>query len=247
MAPFPPVRADGDEQKAMSDLQLPYVWNAKARRWQNASDGRKFIGPAKLAELRDKFIEGNKAKTAALVQKLAVGDLDRTGFELEMRAHLKNVFAAEYMLARGGKHMMTQRDWGSVGRLCRTNYQYLSDFCAEIGEGKLSLRAIENRAEMYIDAAKHAHERGKAVAWGIDLPAYPTQGSECLVNCRCHWVIKESEDEFLCYWTKTAHESCPTCLERAARWNPLRIPKTEVRDQRQLHQTLNHLDHHHLA
>lgn len=232
----------------MTDLKLPYVFNAKARRWQSASDGRKFIGPAKLAELRDKFVEGNQARTAALVQRLAVGDLDRVGFEREMRSHIKSVFAAEYMLARGGKHMMTQSDWGRVGSMCRTQYQYLGDFMADLGAGNLSLRAIENRASMYVDAAIQAHERGKAAAWGVNLPHYPKDGSTiCRMGCRCYWRIEEKEDEFLCYWTKTAHESCETCIQRSQDWNPLRIPKTEARNQRQLRQTLSHLDPHHPA
>jgi hypothetical protein len=222
---------------------LPYAWNAKARRWQNASDGRKFIGPAKLAELRDKFVAGNQAKTAALVQRLAVGDVDRTGFEREMRAHLKSVFAAEYMLARGGEHMMTKSDWGKVGSLCRTQYQYLSDFCAEMGNGTLSLRAIQNRADLYIEAAVQAHERGKAAAWGVTLPAYPKDGSTiCKIGCRCYWRIEEGDDEWRCTWVKTAHESCETCLQRAQEWNPLIIKKSDARTKTDLDARLNSLE-----
>ena len=225
----------------MTDLKLPYVFNAKARRWQSASDGRKFIGPAKLAELRDKFVEGNQARTAALVQRLAVGDLDRVGFEREMRAHIKSVFAAEYMLARGGRHMMTQSDWGSVGGTVRVQFRYLSDFCAELAEGKLSLRAIENRAQAYIQSAKQAHERGKAAAWGVILPTMPTQDSECLYNCKCYWRIEDKGDEWWAYWVKTAHESCDTCIHRANTWNPLVIKKSDQPTERRLQVYLSDL------
>lgn len=54
--------------------------------------------------------------------------------------------------------------------------------------------------------------------------------SECLTNCKCEWEIGYRMDSsgkrthLLATWKLHPAEHCPTCLERAATWNPLEFP-----------------------
>jgi hypothetical protein len=76
---------------------------------------------------------------------------------------------------------------------------------------------------MYPRSAREARERANARAWGVPkLPAYPGDGqSECLVNCRCFWSIKETRDGWEATWALTPAEHCATCVENSQKWNPL--------------------------
>jgi hypothetical protein len=72
----------------------------------------------------------------------------------------------------------------------------------------MSEAGVGARAAMYAKAIKGT--------WGYarnpGLPFYPTEGSECLTNCRCEWR-DDGDGSFT--WVLDAKESCPTCLERA--------------------------------
>jgi len=88
---------------------------------------------------------------------------------------------------------------------------------------------IANRAQMYMDSAREAFERGKMRAHGVlELPEYPGGGSTpCLTRCRCEWIYEEVyEGEELvgynCTWQLDPNaDHCEGCLEYEAKWNPL--------------------------
>jgi len=58
-------------------------------------------------------------------------------------------------------------------------------------------------------------------------------------NCRCRWSITEDEDNFFCYWTLSSAEHCPGCIDNAATWNPLIIPKAQARSRAELDRVLD--------
>jgi hypothetical protein len=84
--------------------------------------------------------------------------------------------------------------------------KYYDAFAAQAGE--MSEAAVAARAQMYAGAIKATY--GQARYPG--LPFYPTQGSECLTNCRCSW---QDDGDGSYTWVLDAKESCPTCIERA--------------------------------
>lgn len=85
---------------------------------------------------------------------------------------------------------------------------YLDGFVADLKAGRLSPAQAAARAALYSGAT-----RGTFYATRYQgLPFYPTEGSECMTNCKCSW--EQQGDQF--YWRLSAVEHCPTCNQRAA-------------------------------
>jgi len=84
--------------------------------------------------------------------------------------------------------------------------KYYDAFAAQAGD--MSDAAVAARAGMYAGAIKATY--GQARYPG--LPFYPTEGSECLTNCRCSW---QDDGDGNYTWVLDAKESCATCLARA--------------------------------
>lgn len=147
-----------------------------------------------------------------------------------MRANLRRAYTVQYMLGRGGRGQMGQRDFGILGSLLKKQYKFLANFAGEVANGRYSanqVASVATRQQLYSMSSNQAYERGKAEAWGlVDLPAMPGDGSsECMSNDQCSWEFEETEEEVLAYWRLGVAEHCPTCLDRAKKWAPLRFPK----------------------
>lgn len=187
----------------------------------------KLVEPTPI--LRDRFlaVEQGKGFMDALNSSLQSGDINIQRWTLDFRQRLKKVYIDEYVMARGSRASMTQRDWGRLGAMLKKQYGFLNGFAGDIAAGKLSDGRIKARAELYFKSARQAFETGKEAALGMpQLPAHPGDGSTvCLSNCQCHWDIREAEGEWLATWTLGAAEHCPDCVQRAGDWAPLRFPK----------------------
>lgn len=86
--------------------------------------------------------------------------------------------------------------------------KYLDGFVADLKAGKLTMAQAQARAAMYAGA-----NRGTYYATLYhNLPFYPTEGSECMTNCKCSW----HQEGKSYYWRMGAAEHCPTCSQRAA-------------------------------
>lgn len=209
-------------------VTTPFYWDAGRHCWRDGTSGR-FVAESRVREGRDGFLVSQARRVGELTHRLADG-MPLQRFETEMRQLIKSSYLAEYMLGRGGQQAMTHADNGRVGALCRTQYQYLRDFMLQVQRGELSPAQIAARATLYVRSAGQAYERARAAVRDMILPAYPRDGSsECKSNCRCAWDIRETDDEWHCTWRVSSKETCPTCLQRAASWSPLVVPKAFVR------------------
>jgi hypothetical protein len=207
----------------------PWSWSPNARRYRNAKTGR-FIGAAQMATLRDQFIIHQRDQMQAIADRVARDAITRRDMVLQAREVIKGTTLDCYALAKGGRGHMTQSDYGKVGAMVKAQYQYLQQLEQRLKDGKLSAAQLAYQLKAYVTATKTAFEAGKVASYGVpSLPAYPGQGSECLYNCKCRWNIVDTPDAWECTWTLSAAEHCPTCLRRAAEWNPLRVPKSVAR------------------
>jgi len=191
-------------------------------------DSGKVIGPATLIAMRDQFLMSQQKELQDLANFLIEGRTPLPNWVMFKRQILKEVYLAEYIIGRGGRHAMTQRDWGIIGNMLRKQYEYLQRFAERIRDDLVTPRQITAVTGMYIDSARHAFERARTEELGMPvLPAYPGDGgTKCLTRCQCHWMIEETETEWNCYWiVDVAAESCPDCIQRGATWSPLVIPK----------------------
>ena len=87
--------------------------------------------------------------------------------------------------------------------------KYLDGFVADLKAGKLTMPQAQARAALYAGAGRGTYS---ATRWP-GLPFYPTEGSECLTNCKCSWR-DEGGGSFV--WVLAADEHCPTCSSRAS-------------------------------
>lgn len=212
------IRMYGDES--------PWVWDDRVQRYRNTSTGR-FLGAKQMVDLRDEFVEAQKAAAHELADQVVAGDISLQRWTLDMRDLIKTNFIDEYVMAHGGRSNMTPRDWGIIGHMCRDQYSFLEGFAKDIDAGKLSPAQIRARASLYMNAATHAFERGASEVRGIPrLPAYPADGSSlCGVNDRCTWEYEETDTEWHVTWTLHPAEHCQSCLDRAQMWKPLVVAK----------------------
>lgn len=101
--------------------------------------------------------------------------------------------------------------------------EYLQGFVEDVRNEELSEKQIRVRADSYSGAVRETYS---AARWlGIPLPFHPTQGSECLVNCRCRWDIEklDGDGNYDARWILGATEQhCGTCPSRASS-SPYRI------------------------
>jgi len=168
-----------------------------------------------------------KGVTDDLVADLFARRISHQEWTFRARQRIKETFIAEYMLGRGGRAAMTQADWGRVGAMLKTQYQFLQRFEQDLIDGKLTEAQARVRLRMYLNDSRQAYERALSEAMGVPrLPAYPGDGqTRCKANCQCHWAYEDTEDEWLVSWTLGSAEHCEDCLANAAKWNPLRVPK----------------------
>ena len=203
---------------------MSWRWDAKTRRYR-AGTGR-FLSEKQVRTLRDRFVAAQAAEATALAGKLAAGDLTVKAWETAMRALIRSTYLAEYALGRGGANAMTDADYRLLGKALRQQYGYLRGFARDVAAGNHTEAGIANRAGLYVQASRQAHERGKAAAWGVDLPAYPGDGStSCKANCSCGWRLSETKTAYRATWVLGGSEHCDDCAGRAAAWSPFMVEK----------------------
>lgn len=205
-----------------------WTWDPASRRYRSTATGR-WLSHSGVAALRSAFALEQRSWADTAAAALGRRDWTVRRWELEIRARLKTVYLAEYLLGRGGQPSMTPTDYGRVGGLLAEQYAFLRQFALDIQGGTLSEGQIAARTQLYHASAIQAFERGKAAAYSptLILPAYPADGSaECRANDSCRWRITETKTAWRATWTLGHAEHCETCLVRSRTWNPLRIAKT---------------------
>jgi hypothetical protein len=224
-AGLPGTRAYGDAS--------PWVWDPRGAgggRYRNTDTGE-WAGAKQMLGLRDRFVEAQKGAIDDLGAQLVKGDINVQQWVLQSRQYIKTAFIDEYALGHGGRHNMTQKDFGIIGHMCRDQYDFLNNFGEQVANGELSADQIRVRARMYIDASVQAYERAVSERLGLPrMPAYPGDGStECRANCKCHWQYEETDTAWNCTWVvHSAAENCATCLERGAMWAPYVVDKATL-------------------
>jgi hypothetical protein len=203
-----------------------WQYDDSAKRYRDLNTGR-FLSANSVISMRDGHQEARKEVANDLADSLTAGDITVQQYVLRMRDEIKATYIAEYMLGKGGRHNMTQADWGSLGNQLRNQYGYLQNFAQEIAAGQLSQAQIAARGRMYFSSAGQAFERARGAAYMIELPAYPKDGtSECLTNCLCNWRLVDRGDHVEATWRLSAVEHCSTCEQRGRDWAPLIVPKS---------------------
>lgn len=205
-----------------------WVWEQSLRHYRNVRTGR-FIGINEMNTLRVTFMNSQKAYMEGLVVQYYEGSITLSAFEVAVKKTLKETYIDMYGLGAGGRHALSQADWGRIGAMLKEQYGktgYLGNMMAQIANEQVSPAQAIARLNMYVNSANEALWRGYLSDMGFQLPAYPGDGSTvCLTNCQCTWEIVAVEDGYDCYWRLGDTEHCPDCLQRSIEWNPWHWPE----------------------
>lgn len=161
------------------ERQSEYTYDPKSKRFRGP-DGR-YVAASEVLSLRNQIIAAKTSRTTTLVNSLYDGKISPGTFVLRMRQEIKSATMMEYMLGRGGIHMLTQSDYGRIGSMLKVQYGYLNTFTRQIVDGKVTRDRAITRAGMYIDTTRAAYERSRAVAYNVTLPDYPGLHPNCFV------------------------------------------------------------------
>jgi hypothetical protein len=207
-----------------------WIYDQAKKRYRYANSGR-LVRDARIVQLRHDFTAAQKDYSDLITHRLIKGDMTVRRWETEARARIKATYVATYMLGRGGKSQMTQSDYGRLGQMLRTQYEYLRDFAVQVKAGELSEAQILARLPMYFESATYAYEKGHEAAYGgnLVLPCHPGDGrTPCRIRCRCYWRISETKRQFRAYWVRTRLESCSGCISRGQSYSPFIQPKASA-------------------
>ena len=201
-----------------------WVWNQLTKRYRNAKT-QKTVSSNTVLRLRDDFIDLKRDTFSDLTDNLINSRITVQEWILDMRKRVRDVHAAQYMLARGGRNAMFQTDLDALAEIIKDQFDFLQKFGEEVRAGKLSASQISARSELYMESSTRAHEQAKAASFDIELPEYPADGNQiCKARCRCRWEIDEKKDTIEAYWLlNVAAKHCDTCLSNAAKWAPYTI------------------------
>lgn len=178
--------------------------------------------------------EGLPNELAALLRRM-IAQVDRLSNDLQMNTISPSDWQSQMEIVLAQFHqaafMVGQTDptippaaIAMITSTVQAELNFLSAFTAQIQSAEEFQAGWKARARQYAGAIKTSYWRGKTKM--LPLPAMPAQGTQCDGNCGCRWrivTIDEENGDYDCYWIREKKDNCQTCIQRAARWSPLRI------------------------
>lgn len=167
--------------------------------------------PTDLDTLRAQPLSLIGPATAALASGGSI-----SAWRKQMEVAIRRSQTAAYIAATAERLRVSPRAVTNLSRIeqrelkARVDAQlkYLDGFVADLKAGRLTMAQAQARAALYAGPTRGTYYATRYQG----LPFYPTEGSECMANCKCSW--EQHGSEYL--WTMHAAEHCPTCQSRAA-------------------------------
>jgi len=212
-----------------------WEWDSDERVWVNALTGE-VMDAQMMVVIRDRFADGTAERHTdynedmteddddlSWLALLLLGLISLEAWEIGMRDIVARDMLAQWLFATGGYPQFGDDARDIMTDLIAGEWGYLHAFSQRIASGELSDAQIRANAALYFSGTIGEFEEGHAQAFGMILPAYPGDcSSECCANDRCYitYTYFPAEEDRLerieATWVRTAAESCPTCLRRAA-------------------------------
>jgi hypothetical protein len=168
----------------------------------------------------DKLVAQAQADISHLMAGLSGGQLSADQWHQGMEDLLTEVHLAAYLVASGAQDAPDLVD-SPIGQYIADQLDYLDQWAADLDPED---PRNDGRGAMYGSAVRGAYSLGDTDGW--PLPTHPGEGTDCLTNCKCEWdivVIDAAGGDADAFWERHAQDSCPTCVERAGKYYPLRI------------------------
>lgn len=193
---------------------LFWGWNPSAGRYVDLETGRfiprDFVFDQVDTAIQTFALEGEDFIRGAIRQGVPLEVVERV-----LMQEIKDGYINSYVAGRGGRAQMTPRDWGIVGRMVRTRYEFVRKFMDHIAiAGRTSEKELIKRWQKYYDNMTWGYWKGDQEAARAagktemirhlnsskpcrDCPGYsehweeigklplPTEACECQAACLC--------------------------------------------------------------
>lgn len=132
-----------------------------------APNGR-IMSQANVREALDGYVDASQNVSRDFGLLLRDGNISLADWQMQMRAHIKDVHLAAAAAQRGGWDNMTQADFGRVGQRIRFQYERLDNFAKQIADGTQPLNGtFLVRANMYTEASIATFDRFQTNAFAV--------------------------------------------------------------------------------
>ena len=175
----------------------------------------------KELEIVANSIDELRQDLAGISYKAKSDEISNEDWSTEIITLVTAEYIRQWMLGKWSTEI-NQAEIDIINRVASKQYGYINATSKTLEA--LTIQEIVRRAGMYANSARQMYWQSLANRYGINLPAYPGDGSsECKSNCKCHWQIEQGTNVILAFWRLGWADHCPTCTGRAARWNPYTI------------------------
>jgi hypothetical protein len=140
----------------------------------SASTVLRTLGTREIQSLRDEFTLRTSELVGDLTERLWRGEIAIQEWHDEMRREIKTTFICQYLLAKGGRNLMTKPDYARIGVMVGQQYKSLDVFVSDIVEERykhIDVRAVVERSKLYITCGEVAFEMARTSRGGTD-PEY---------------------------------------------------------------------------
>lgn len=139
-------------------------WNPSLARY---IDGRgRIVDQATVRNALDASLVQADARARLYAEQLRTGALSLGQWERSMRVLIKDVHIFSVAGSVGGWAQLGPAEYGRIGQIVRTQYEYLYQFAGDIASGAQSLGGVANRATLYVQAGRTSAEAQQLVSDG---------------------------------------------------------------------------------
>ena len=197
---------------------MSFSFSQSTGRYRDNKTGR-FVTDNKVRSYSDDLVVETAKRLKALAIRYDEATVSKTSWKNGFIEELQNLALTNFALGRGGVNQFTNDDKDALSEFMLAQRGFLVSFANDLDN--MSVGQIIARSNMYAKSTRTMFEFGRSRSIGIpDLPVYPGVGSECLVNCKCHWRYEKRKGKWYAYWERTVEESCPTCVDREKKYSP---------------------------
>jgi len=137
-----------------------WQFSKSTQRYRDTRSG-KFLSAEKLTQLirtnNSQLAQSLDALNTLIIDdKITVSEWQSQAAEVLKRLHIQN-----YLLGRGGKQALTQRDYGLIGQKVQGQYRYLQGLSNDLLLGKMTEKQFRSRTQLYVNAANGTYELGR--------------------------------------------------------------------------------------
>ena len=127
----------------------PFVYSTQTGRYHNTRTGR-FVSWDVVRPALFKELERHRDEARGWGRQVREGTLRLSQYDVLMRDRIKTVHLIAAEIASGGRHHMSQAEYGRVGGRVASEYRFLRGLMQDLARGRR--QALERRSGAYMEA-----------------------------------------------------------------------------------------------